>query len=58
MPLKALGKIFLCVRKSAPVISNGEQSRVALLVFPGPHLLDGTDDSEKAPGGMMEGSVK
>lgn len=58
MPLKALGKIPLRVCKTAPVTSNREQSGVALLVFPGLSLLDGTDNSEKVPDGMIEGSVK
>lgn len=57
MPLKALGKILLCVYKSATVTSNREQSGVALPVFPALSFLPGTD-SEEVPEGTIEASVK
>lgn len=55
-PLAPLHPLLLCVCKSSPVNSNSEQSRVALLISPGPHLLDGVDDDEMVPDGMIKAS--
>lgn len=55
-PLAPLHPMLLCVCKSSPVNSNSEQSRVALLISPGSHLLDGADDDEMVPDGMIKAS--